>query len=141
VLEFGLMEELAAFAAEMSADEDERLKERGGAEVVDLHVARHGEDVERAVELAHSFVEESGDDAAVDVAGWAFVKTVKFYMGCGDGDFRVGIVGREGEVEALWVGGATTETEAGALVEGWDASGRVMMSMVGTVAHPGEVNE
>src|ERR1700722_4988529 len=77
VLDFGMVEELAAGdavgfrrAAKVAADENERLVEGDGAEVVDLHVAGHGEDVERAVELAHGLVEEGGDDAAVDVAGW-----------------------------------------------------------------------
>ena len=73
-----MVEELAAFAAEVAAGEDEWLVERGGAEVVDLHVAGHGEDVERAVELAHGFVEQGGDDASVDVAGWAFVQCVSW---------------------------------------------------------------
>src|ERR1700722_9037117 len=57
-LDFGVVEALAAggggwlgWSAEMAADEDERLVERDGAEVVDPHVAGHGEDVERAVEL------------------------------------------------------------------------------------------
>ena len=74
VLNFSLMEKFATFAAEVAAGEDEGLVEGGRAEVVNLHVAGHGEDVERAVELAHGFVEESGYDASVDVAGWAFVQ-------------------------------------------------------------------
>ena len=37
----------------------------------------HGEDIEGAVELAHGFVEECGDDASVDVAGRAFVHAVE----------------------------------------------------------------
>ena len=48
-LEFGLVEKLAVGgtvgfggAAEVARGEDERLVERGGAEVVDLHVASHG---------------------------------------------------------------------------------------------------
>jgi hypothetical protein len=64
VLDFGLMEELTAGCAisfrgavEMEADEDERLVERDGAKIVDLHMAGHGEDVEGAIELAHGFVE------------------------------------------------------------------------------------
>ena len=84
VLDFGLMEELAAWGAvgfcwtaEVAADEDERLVEGNGAELVDLHVASHGKDVERAVELAHGFVEEGGDDTAVDVARWALVHAVE----------------------------------------------------------------
>jgi len=63
VLDLGLMEELSAWCAvfcgavEMEADEDERLVERDGAKIVDLHMAGHGEDVEGAIELAHGFVE------------------------------------------------------------------------------------
>ena len=75
-LKFGLVKELAAFAVEVSADKDERLEERRGAEVVHLHVTGHGDDVEGTVELAHGFVEKGGDDAAVDVAGWAFVEAI-----------------------------------------------------------------
>ena len=91
-LDFGLVEELAVGGAvgfggavEVTGYEDERLVERDGAEVVDLHVAGHGEDVEGAVELAHGFVEEGGDDAAVDVAGRAFVHAVELDV-CGGGD-------------------------------------------------------
>ena len=76
VLDLGLVEELAAFAAEVAADEDEGLVERDWAEIVDLHVAGHGEDVEGAVEFAHCLVEEGGYDAAVDVARGAFVEAV-----------------------------------------------------------------
>ncbi len=118
VLEFGLMEELAAFAAEVAADEDERLVERCGAEVVDLHVAGHGEDVEGAVELAHGLVEERGYDAAVDVAGRAFVEAVELEVGSGDGCFGIGDVCGEDEVEPLRVGGAAAEAVAGSLVDG-----------------------
>ena len=88
MLEFGLVEELAAFAAQVAADEDERLVERGGTQVVDLHVAGHGEDVERAIELAHGLVEERGYDASVDVAGWAFVEAVELKVGGGDRGIR-----------------------------------------------------
>lgn len=73
-LDLCLVKEFAAFAAEMAADEDEGLVERGGAEVVDLHVTSHGDDVEGAVELAHGFVKECGYDAAVDVSGGTFVQ-------------------------------------------------------------------
>jgi hypothetical protein len=125
MLEFGLVEDLAARsavglrgAAEVAADQDERLVERGGTEIVDLHVAGHGDDIERAVELAHGFVEESGDDAAVDVAGWALVHAVELEMRGGGDGFGVGRVGGEDEVEALRVGGAAAEAVVGALVDG-----------------------
>ncbi len=129
-LEFGLVEEFAVGCAvgfggavEVAGYEDQRLVERGGPEVVDLHVAGHGEDVEGAVELAHGFVEERGDDAAVDVAGWAFVHAVELEV-CGGGDvFGVGGVGGEDEVEALRVGGAAAEAVVGALVDGGGVHG------------------
>jgi hypothetical protein len=116
-LDFGLVEELAAFAAEVSADENERLVEGNWAKVVDFHVAGHGDNVEGAVELAHGFVEEGSNDAAMNVAGWAFVGAIELdARGCG-GEFGIG-VDSEGEVEALWVGGTTAEAMAGALVDG-----------------------
>jgi len=118
VLEFGLVEELATFSAEMAADEDERLVERGGAQIVDLHVAGHGEDVERAVELAHGLVEDSGDNAAVDMSRWAFVHSVELEVGGGGDGFGVGGVGGEDEVKALGIGGAAAEAVIGALVYG-----------------------
>jgi hypothetical protein len=118
VLDLGLMEELAAFAAEVAADEDERFVEWGGTDVVDLHVAGHGKDVEGAVELAHGLVEERGYYAAVDVARGTFVETVELDVGGGDGGFGVRGVGGEDEVEALRVGGTATEAVAGALVDG-----------------------
>src|ERR1700679_1088612 len=120
MLEFGLVEELAGFAAQMTADEDERLEERCGAEVVYLHVAGHGEYIEGTVELAHGFVEEGRDDAAVDIAGWAFVEAIELELGGCDGGVGAG-VGGEDEVETLRVGGAAAEAVAGALVEGWVA--------------------
>ncbi len=124
-LDFGLMEELAVGGAvglggavEMAGDEDQRLIERHGPEVIDLHVAGHGEDVERAIELAHGLVEERGDDASVDVAGRAFMHAIELDV-CGGGDVvGVGCVGGEGEVQALGVGGAAAEAVVGALVDG-----------------------
>jgi hypothetical protein len=124
-LEFSLMEELAAWrpvpfrgTAEMTADEYERLTKWGGAEVVDLHVAGHGKDVEGPVKLAHGFVEEGGDDAAVDVAGRAFVETGEVDLGPRDGGFGVADIRGENEVEALRVSGTAAETVAGPFVDG-----------------------
>ena len=108
---------------EMAADQDEGLVERGGAEVVDLHVAGHGEDVEGAVELAHGFVEKRGDDAAVDVGGWAFVHAVELDVGGGGDGVGVGRVGGEGEMEALGIGGAAAEAVVCALVDGGGGHG------------------
>ena len=117
VLDFGLVEELAALAAEVAAGEDKRLVERDGTKVVDLHVAGHGEDVEGPVELAHGLVEERGNDATVDVPRGAFVEAVELELGGGDGDLGVGGVSGEDEMQALWVGGAAAEAVAGSLVD------------------------
>ena len=107
----------------MAADEDEGLVEGDGTEVVDLHVAGHGEDVEGAVELAHGFVEERGYDAAVDVAGRAFEHASEVDVGGGGDGFGVGGVGGEDEMEALRVGGAAAEAVVGALVDGGSGGG------------------
>ena len=105
-------------AAEVASDEDERLVQRGGAEVVDLHVAGHGEDVEGAVEFAHGLVEERGDDATVNVTRRTFVHAVELNFGGGCDVCWIGCVGGEDKVEALWVGGAAAEAVVGALVNG-----------------------
>lgn len=112
------MEDLAAFAAEVAAGEDERFVERDRTKVVDLHVTGHGKDVEWAVELAHSLVEQGSDDTAVDVAGRALVHAVKLKVGCGDGIGGVAGVGRKDKMEALRVCGAAAEAMAGTLVDG-----------------------
>jgi hypothetical protein len=126
------MEELAAFAAKMPADNDKRLEERDWAEVVDLHMASHGEDVERTVELAHGFVEESGDKTSVEIAGWAFVVAIEFDMGGCDGVLRVVCVCGEDEMKALGIGGTAAEAVIGELVES-GASGHGLGCVAGFV--------
>jgi hypothetical protein len=138
-LKFGLVKELAVgcsvgpgSTAEMSSDEDERLVERGGAEVVDLHVTGHSENVEGAVEFAHRFVEECGDDAAVDVAGRTLVHAVELDLRCcGDGVGVRGVSG-EGEMKTLGIGWAAAEAMIGALIDGGCVHrGRSMAGRVG----------
>jgi len=107
------MEQLSALPAQMRADEDERLVERGGAEVVDFHVAGHRKNIERAVELAHGFVHESGDDASVDIAGRPFVEASELQVCCG-GDLFV--IDGEDEMEALRIIRAAGEAVTCALV-------------------------
>jgi hypothetical protein len=114
-LELSLMEELAAFAPQMGAGEDKRLVNRGRAEIVDLHVTGHGEGIQRAVELAHGFIHEGGDDASVDVAGRAFMKARELEVRGGGDCCWVEV---EGEMEALRVVRATGEAVACALVYG-----------------------
>lgn len=118
VVDLGLVEELAALAAEVAAGEHEQLVERGGAKVIDLHVAGHGEDAEGTVELAHGLVEQGGDDASMNVAGRAFVKLRELDVSGGGGDAGVRCVDGEVEVESLRVGRAAAEAVVGALIEG-----------------------
>ena len=112
-LEFGFMEQLSALTAQMGADEDQWLVKRGGAKVIDLHMPSHGEDIERAVELAHGFVHESGDDASVDITGRPFMQASELQVCCG-GDLLV--IDCEGEMEALRIIGAAGEAVTCALV-------------------------
>jgi hypothetical protein len=125
VLDFGVVEQFAAWgavdfrwAAKVPADENERLVEGNGAEVIDLHVAGHGEDVQRAIELAHGFVEERGNDAAVDVARGTLVHAVELEVRCGGYGLAVRGIGCEDEVQALRIGGTAAKAEVGALVDG-----------------------
>ena len=74
VAEFGLVEEFSAFTADVVTDQGEWLVEWRGVKVVDLKVAGHGQQLQWAVELAHGLVEQSGNNAAVDISGWALVQ-------------------------------------------------------------------
>ena len=119
MVEGGGMEELAALAADVVAGEGEGDVQGTGAEVVNLQVSGHGQDVQGAVELGHGLIHQGGDDAAVDVAGRAFVQAGE--IDCGrHGDVR-GIFGVEGEVQmkALRVVGAAAEAVIGLFVEGF----------------------
>lgn len=113
------MEELAAFATEMATGEDQWLVQWGGTEVVDLHVAGHGENVERAVELAHGFVEEGRYDASVDVSGRAFVELRQLDVRGRNGCFRMIGVDLEAEMETLRIGWTAAEAVTGSLVQSW----------------------
>ena len=110
VMEFSGVEELAAFPAEVAAGEGQGDVQGTGAEVVDLHVAGHGEEVEGAVNFGHSLIHEGGNDAAVDVPGRAFMEAGEGDCG-GGGDVR-GVVGVEGEVEVQALGVVRTAAEA-----------------------------
>lgn len=75
------------------------------ASVVHLHVAGHADDVAGADGLAHGFVEQGGDNAAVHIAAWAF-------EGVGDrrqADDRTVFGEHEFEMEADRVCGSATE--------------------------------
>ena len=109
MLNLGLVKELSSFAANMAANENQGLMERDGAKVVNLHVPGHGEGMERAVEFAHGFVEQSGDDAAMDVSRWPFVQTGELDIAGDDGGIWMSGVGGEDEVEALRIGWTAAE--------------------------------
>ena len=134
--EVGGVEEFAgAFAAEVAGGEGEQGVEGGGAKVIDAHVAGHGEEAEGTVELAHGFVEQGGDDAAVDVAGRPLVELGELDGG-GGGDLVFagwwwGVDG-EAEMEALRIGGAAAEAMGGEFVDG------EVVELFGEVGHAGE---
>jgi hypothetical protein len=134
-LDFRLVEELAAFAAEVATDKGEWLVEGDGAEIVDLYMAGHGEDIKRAIELAHGLVEKGGDDAAMDMAGRPFVHAVELEVACGDRAGWVAGVGGEDEVEALGIGGAASEAMTGSLVDGGGGGERVGSMTSDVVCH------
>ncbi len=118
VLNFGFVKELAAIAPDVAAGESQGLVEGDRTEVVNLYMAGHGEDIKRAVELAHGLVKEGGYNASVNVAGRAFVVTVELKAGGGGGMIRVRCVGGENEVQALRVGRTAAEAVAGSFVDG-----------------------
>lgn len=74
VYEFGPVIEFAAVAADVCAYKSERGMERRGPQIVDFHVARHGNRSERKVEFAHRLVQKRSDDATMDIAGWPLVQ-------------------------------------------------------------------
>jgi hypothetical protein len=63
---------LTAFAANDAALEPNGCAGGDGALVIDLHVARHGDDVVGTDCLAHGLVEQRRDDATMDVTARAF---------------------------------------------------------------------
>jgi hypothetical protein len=66
-LRFGVV--AAAVGVQVAGGEGERLAEGNGTEILDFEMAGHGEDAAGAVGLAHSLVEEGGDDASMGVTG------------------------------------------------------------------------
>jgi Domain of unknown function (DUF5655)/Domain of unknown function (DUF4287) len=63
----------AAFDADATSFDMQRLVERDWFEIFDGHFFGEGDDVAEFVDLAHGVVEDAGDDAAVRVSGWAGV--------------------------------------------------------------------
>src|ERR1019366_8801294 len=51
---------------------DERLGERHRPDVIHLHGCGDCNDIAQLADLAHGFVEDGGDDAAMRVRGWTF---------------------------------------------------------------------
>ncbi len=64
------------------------LKSGTGLQVVHFHVASDGEDIERAIELAHRLVEQSGNNTAVDVSWRTFMKPIQLKV---RGGYRSGL--------------------------------------------------
>jgi hypothetical protein len=59
----------AALDFELARFDAQRLMERHGLEVIHSHLGSHGDDLAQLVYLAHGFVEDGGDDAAMAVSG------------------------------------------------------------------------
>ena len=62
---------LRLFAADDAAFNAQRRAGRDGAQEIDFHVTGHGGEAAGANGLAHGLVKQSGNDAAVQVAGMA----------------------------------------------------------------------
>ncbi len=99
----------AAVGFAVARGEGQRNGEGNGAEVVDLQVAGHSEDIAGAVGLAHGLVEQSRDDAAVGVAG----RSGKAAGEAGVADDVASFVDEEAEAHAGGIG----ESAAEAVVE------------------------
>ncbi len=59
----------ASVGVQMPGGQREPHSQGNRPEVLDGHVARHGNDAARAVGLAHGLIQQRGDNAAVSVAG------------------------------------------------------------------------
>lgn len=55
----------------MPGRECERNAERHGTDIVDFHLPGHSDNASGAIRLAHGFVEQGGNDAAMRVSGGA----------------------------------------------------------------------
>jgi len=73
VEDLGDVDVLASFYFFLARLDAQRFVQRDGLEVVDGHLGGNGDDVAQLVHLAHGFVEDGGDDAAVGVPGRAGV--------------------------------------------------------------------
>ncbi len=82
--------------------------ERDGLEVIDGHLAGNGDDVPQHVHLAHGFVEDGGDDAAVGVSGRAGVALAE--SEAADEAIALFVVG-EAQAHAVGIVFAADETE------------------------------
>jgi len=92
------VEYLFAVATDVAADDGQVCTERDRAQVVDLHVPRQGDQVQWPVQLAHGFVEQSGDDAAVHIAWRSLVGCRELDRRCRGDCFGVGCVEDEVQV-------------------------------------------
>jgi hypothetical protein len=81
-------------------------------------VASDGEDIERAIELAHRLVEQSGNNTPVDVSRRTFVKPIQLKVCSGYGVAGVFCVRREGKMKSLRILWPTPEAVIGSLIDG-----------------------
>ena len=97
---------LSAFTAHDAAFQPHGHSTGDGAPVVDLHVAGHGGQAARADGFAHGFIQQSGNDAAMQVA-WMTFECGRYRSRADD----CAILGKqEVEVKTAGIGGAAAET-------------------------------
>ena len=121
IQDFGFGPVFTAFVVRDAAFEPQRFAGGNGPQVVDFHVAGHGRETTGADGFAHGLVDQSCDDAAMQVAGVAF--EVVRYLGEADD----GMVFGEEKVEAQAGGVGVAATEASVLC-GVGQRGKVLNS-------------
>lgn len=113
----GGVEELAPLAAKVARGKSERSVQRRRTQIIHLHVTGHRQRVQRTIQLAHGFVEQRGQDAAMNEARRPFVDARELDRAGGRDVAGVGGVNGEGELQSLRVLGTASEAEVGPFVD------------------------
>jgi hypothetical protein len=114
----GAAREPATALADFAGLDPEAFVQRHGPEVFHVHLGSGGDHVTQFTQLAHGFVENSGDDSAVAVAGRACVAAAKAKNGDESLVFpvqkklqmhtvQIVFSASEAEVFSLWIGFAS----------------------------------
>src|SRR5271157_1291142 len=104
---------LAAAHCHIPAFDDQRLEERHGFQIRDLHLACQSDEVVQLIDLPHGFVKNGGDDPAVGVRRWADKAPLQTKAA---DEALVLLVENKLQPESGFVGGAATKTVVGELL-------------------------